>query len=81
MDSSYKGKGFKTNSRQINAEGNILGQKIFFSCYQIVATKKVSVCLDVRSLTTPTFIDRFVQKWYLLNPHIKGRVLRLLQNK
>ena len=39
------------------------------------------VCPSVRSLTTSTFIDRFVQQWYLWISHTLGKVLRPFPNK
>ena len=42
---------------------------------------RLFVCLSVRPLTTPSFLDRFVQLWYLWIPHAKGKILRPFENK
>ena len=39
------------------------------------------VCPDVCSLTTPTFLDKFLQLWYQWKPHAKREVLRPFENK
>ena len=81
IESSYKGKGFKANSEQINAQENILRQKTFCRCLSVRLFVCPDVFPDVCSLTTPTFFDRFVHEWYLWNPHINGKVLKLIQRK
>ena len=53
--------------------------KIVF-CFQLLLIQ-LSVSPCVRSLTTPTFLDRFLQLWYQWKPHAKRKVLRPFGNK
>ena len=80
MDSSCKGKGFKTIQKQIHAKQKICDKKVFFQLGSMVKPTH-QYWRFICPLTTFLFLGRIAQQWYLWNPLTKGKVLRPIKNK